>query len=80
MFTNNDNKKWVHFSWRGAALIRERLLGGGGGGKYGNCENHPYCYIFFVVFFKKFFPFMYVNSPNGFFGQICNPEISSKPI
>ena len=32
MFTNNDNKKWVHFSWKGAALIRRRrfFLGGGG--------------------------------------------------
>ena len=31
MFTNNDNKKWVHFSWKGAALIRRRLFFGGGG-------------------------------------------------
>ena len=58
MFTNNDNKKWMHFSWKGAALIRRRLFFGGGGGKYGNCETHPYSYICFVVFLKKFFPFM----------------------
>ena len=55
----------------------------GGGGEVNTVImklTHPYSHICFVVFFKKFFPFMYVNSPNGFFGQICNPEISSKPI
>ena len=31
MFTDNDNKKWVHFSWKGAALIRRRPFLGGGG-------------------------------------------------
>ena len=46
------------FQLEGCGANSETTFFGGGGVKYGDCETHPYSYICFVVFLKKFFPFM----------------------
>ena len=63
MFRGNDNKKWVHFSQKVRRLFGNVLFWG----KYGNYETHPYSYICFVVFLKKFFSIYVLKQPKCFF-------------